>query len=224
MARKKDKQKAIAMRNKGMSYSQIKEKLGISKSTLSGWLYNMPLSEKRIRELRADNPIRIERYRNTMRIKRENRLTEVYKKVSKDIGKFSKRDLFLAGLFLYWGEGTKVQKSSTTLTNTNPSMLKFFIKWLELFNIKRKDLKIKLHLYSDMSIKQSLDFWSKELKIPISQFRKSYIKKTWSKSITYKNGFGKGTCCVTFDNRDLWEYIIMGMKYISEVGNKNIHP
>jgi len=224
MARKEDKQKAITMRKKGMSYSQIKEKLGVSKSTLSGWLYGMPLSEKRIRELQADNPIRIERYRNTMRIKKEARLKEVYEKVSKDIGNFSKRDLFLAGLFLYWGEGTKAQNSSVVLTNTNPAMLKFFIKWLELFNIKRKGLKIKLHLYSDMNIKQSLDFWSKELKIPISQFRKPYIKKTNSKLITYKNGFGKGTCCVMFENRDLWEYVIMGMKYLSEINNKNIRP
>ena len=217
MARKKDKQKALAMRKNGMSYSQIKEKLGVSKSTLSGWLYNMPLSEARIRELQADNPIRIERYRNTMRAKRETRLKEVYKKVTKDIGNFSKRDLFLAGLFLYWGEGTKAANSSVVLTNTNPAMLKFFIRWLELLSIKRKDLKVKLHLYSDMNIRQSLDFWSKELKIPISQFRKPYIKKTSLKSITYKNGFGKGTCCVMFENRDLWEYIIMGMKYISKI-------
>ena len=65
MARKIDKQKAIAMRKKGMSYSQIKDKIKVSKSTLSGWLSDMPLSEKRIRELRADSPIRIERYRNT---------------------------------------------------------------------------------------------------------------------------------------------------------------
>lgn len=225
MARKIDKQIAIAMRKKGMSYSQIKEKINVSKSTLSGWLQDFPLSEKRIRELRDNSPIRIERYRNTMRVKKEIRLKEVYKKVSKDVGSFSKRDLFLAGLFLYWGEGTKSSNSSTVLTNTNPAMLKFFIKWLELFNIKKKNLKVKLHLYSDMNIKQSLDFWSKELKIPISQFRKPYIKNTTLKSITYKNGFGKGTCCVMFENRDLWEYIMMGMKYISEMDNKNIiHP
>ena len=68
MARKEDKQKAITMRKKGMSYSQIKEKLNVSKSTLSGWLYNMPLSEKRIRELQADSPVRIEKYRNTSSI------------------------------------------------------------------------------------------------------------------------------------------------------------
>ena len=104
MARKLDKQKALEMRSKGMSYSQIKEKLGVSKSTLSGWLYDMPLSPKRIRELQADSPIRIEKYRNTMRAKKEVRLKGVYEKVRKDIGKLSKRDLFLAGMFLYWGE------------------------------------------------------------------------------------------------------------------------
>lgn len=224
MARKEDKQKAITMRKAGMSYSQIKDKLDISKSTLSSWLYNMPLSVKRIRELQADSPIRIEKYRNTMRAKREARLEEVYKKVAKDVGNFSKRDLFLAGLFLYWGEGTKAQRTSVTLTNTNPAMLKFFIKWLELFDVKREDMKVKLHLYSDMNIKRSLDFWSKELKIPVNQFRKPYIKKTQLKSITYNNGFGEGTCCVTVDNRDLWEYIIMGMKYISKFSNKNMRP
>jgi hypothetical protein len=224
MARKLDKQKAITMRKKGMSYSQIKEKLGINKSTLSGWLYDMPLSEKRIRELQAESPMRIEKYRNTMRLKKESRQNDVYKKISKDIGILSKRDLFLAGLFLYWGEGTKAQPGSTVLTNTNPSMLKFFIKWLCLLGVKKKDLRVKLHLYSDMNIEESSKFWSKELSLPLSQFRKPYIKKTELKSITYKNGFGKGTCCVMFDNRDIWEYIIMGLKYISKVSDQYIHP
>ena len=224
MARKIDKQKAITMRKKGMSYSQIKDKIKVSKSTLSGWLSSMPLSEKRIRELRDFSPQRIERYRNTMRSKKEARLNEVYKKVSKDVGSLSERDLFLAGLFLYWGEGTKRSNYSVVLTNTNPAMLKLFIKWLELFNVKRKDLKIKLHLYSDMNIKKGLDFWSKELKIPLSQFRKTYVKKTSLKSITYKNGFGKGTCCVMFDNRDIWEYIMMGLRYLENVSEKNFRP
>lgn len=217
MARKLDKQKAIKLRQKGLSYSQIKEKLGINKSTLSGWLYDMPLSEEKIKELRDFNPQRIEKYRNTMRNKKETRLEEVYKKASKDIGVFSKREIFLLGLFLYWGEGTKRASCSTQLTNTNPAMLQFFIKWLELLGVDKKDLKIKLHLYSDMNIKDSIDFWSKTLKISISQFKKPYIKETTLKSITYKNGFGKGTCCVIFEDRDLWEYIIMGLKYISKV-------
>ena len=220
MARKEEKYKALIMRRKGMSYNQIKEKLGVSKSTLSGWLKNFPLSEKRIRELRDNSPIRIEHYRNTMRAKRELRLKKVFEKASTDIGVFCKREIFLLGLFLYWGEGTKAQNSLVALTNTNPAMLKFFISWLELFNVKKEDLKVKLHLYSDMNIKKYTTFWSKELKIPKSQFRKPYIKKTNLKSITYKNGFGKGTCSVIVGDRDLWEYIMMGIKYISTISHK----
>ena len=216
MARKKDKQKAIAMRKKGMSYSQIKEKLGINKSTLSGWLYDMPLSEKRIRELRADSPVRIERYRNTMRIKRENKFANAYQEMSQKIKKLSSRELFLAGLFLYWGEGSKTTNAAIGLTNTNPNMLKFYIKWLDLLGIKRNQLRVHLHLYSDMNIKKQEKYWSEELSIPLSQFRKSYIKDTKFSAITYHNGFGQGTCSVYVGSEKLHKKVLMGLKYIQD--------
>ena len=72
--------------------------------------------------------------------------------MKKDIGKFSKRDLFIAGLFMYWGEGTKTFNTMTSVSNTDPAVLKLFIKWLNDFGIKKKDLGVKLHLYSDMDI------------------------------------------------------------------------
>ena len=74
MARRKDKERAIKLRLKGLSYSQIKEKIGLSKSTLSNWLSAYPLSEKRIRELRDWNPRKIERRRNTKAENRRKRL------------------------------------------------------------------------------------------------------------------------------------------------------
>src|SRR3989344_4892962 len=114
MAKNDLKQKAIKLRLAGHSYSQIKEKIRVSKSTLSGWLEKFTLSEKRIKELRDNNPRRIENYRNTMRKKKEARLRDIYATVSRDIGSLTKRDLFLAGLFLYWGEGTKSQNSIIT--------------------------------------------------------------------------------------------------------------
>jgi len=69
MARRLDKEKAIKLRLEGQSYSQIKAELGVSKSTLSGWLGDYPLSSERINELRAHSFKRIERYRNTMQRK-----------------------------------------------------------------------------------------------------------------------------------------------------------
>ena len=217
MARLKDKAKAIQLRKKGMSYGQIKNSLGISKSTLSGWLYDLPLSEKRIRELRDHNPMRIERCRNTKLKTRQNRLSNVFENVSKDIGKLSKRECFIAGLFLYWAEGGKTKNCTTVLTNTNPNMIKFFIRWLENLGVDKKKLKVNLHLYSDMNVKKQIDYWSKFLKLNTSQFRKPYIKESKQTNITYRNGYGQGTCCLIYDNRDISEYIKQGLKYIESL-------
>src|SRR3989344_489298 len=221
MARKEDKQKALAMRKTGMSYSQIKERIDVSKSTLSSWLYDMPLSEKRIRELRDNSPIRIEHYRNTMKKKREARLMASYKEVSKNIRTLSKRDLFLSGLFLYWGEGSKTRTAVSALSNTDPAVLVFYIKWLKNFGVKKKNLKAKLQLYKDMNVKILTKYWSKKLRLPKDAFNKPYIKNSNLSGLTYKNGFGHGTCMVWIANRELNDYILMGIKRLQDM---NIRP
>ena len=71
MARLVEREKALALRKQEMSYSQIKEILSVSKSTLSGWLKDFPLSKKRINALRGKNEKRIERYRETRRKTKE---------------------------------------------------------------------------------------------------------------------------------------------------------
>ena len=104
MARFKDKEKALALRKQEMSYSQIKNILGVSKSTLSGWLKDYPLSKERIDALRGKNEKRIERYRETRRRTKEKRLNEFYLEEKGKVFPLTNRDFFIAGLFLYWGE------------------------------------------------------------------------------------------------------------------------
>ena len=123
----------------------------------------------------------------------------------------------MGGLFLYWAEGGKTRSSTIVLTNTNPTMVIFYIKWLELLKVPKDKLKINLHLYSDMNIKEKVRFWSKTLKIPETQFRKPYIKKSESSSITYKNGFGHGTCCVVYENKPMCDYVLMSLKNIQDM-------
>jgi transposase-like protein len=218
MANKILKARAQEMRIKSeMSYSQIKEIIGVSKSTLHYWLRDYPLSEERIKELGPNSERRIERFRDTMAGKQKVKSDIAYKKVSKDIKRLSKREMFLCGLFLYWAEGAKTMNSSTMLTNTNPKMLKFFIKWLDLLNISKDKLKVFLHLYSDMNINKEINFWAKGLQIPKSQFRKPYIKKTLFTNITYKNGFGHGTCSILYGNKPIHDYVMMGVKRIQDL-------
>lgn len=217
MAKYKEKSEAISLRRKGYSYSQIKEKLGISKSTLSSWLEPYPLSEKRIRELRDNNPQRIERYINTMREKREKKFSDSYNKVQNDIGNLSNRELFLAGFFLYWAEGGKTRRSTLVFTNTDPGMLKVYIRWLFLLKVQSTRLRIKLHLCKDMNIRKEISFWSNQLGIDKTRFHKTLVKNSRMTDLTYKNNYGHGTCNVILNDTSLTMYVLMGIKFIANV-------
>ena len=214
MALREKKSEAIKMRKNGASYSQIKEKINVSKSSLSLWLHDMPLPEKRLRELRDWSAVRIEKFQNTMRGKRENRWKKVRERAAKDIKTLSKRELLMAGLFLYWGEGGKTMLASTSLSNTDPAMLRFFIHWLQTLSVSKDRLRVHVHLYADMNIKTELRYWSKALDLPLSSFTKPYIKTSNRSELSYKQKFTHGTCNVLYHNRDVSEYVLMSLDYI----------
>ncbi|MBX2866390.1 helix-turn-helix domain-containing protein [Candidatus Kaiserbacteria bacterium] len=215
MARREDKIKAIRLRKQGLSYSQIKEKLGVGKGTLSAWLRDMPLSRERLYELQKNEAV-IEKIREAKRRTRNQRLEEVYQKVSKDLGALSERDLLIAGFFLYWGEGGKSQDYSSTFTNTDPSMIRCYLRWIELLGIPKSQISVRLHLYSDMSIRREISFWSRETGIPRRFFRKPYIKESKYSDITFTT-FGHGTCDISVSGRDITEYVSQGLKRLSEM-------
>jgi transposase len=217
MARFKDREKALALRKQGKSYSQIKKILGLSKSTLSVWLRNYPLSKQRIQELRDWNEQRIEKYRETMRKKRQARLDKTYDEQKKIILPLTKREFFIAGLMLYWGEGEKARLQCVGVSNTDPSVIKFFIRWAtqSLWSQKHK-IRIQIHLYNDMNIKKEMNYWSRTLNIPLKQFNRPYIKNTSSERINHKGSFGHGTCNARISDVLLAEKIIMGLKTISD--------
>jgi len=207
----------MRLRKKGASYSQIREKLKVSKSSLSLWLRNMPLSEERLKELQGFNTVRIEKYRETRRRTREARWAKVREIAKKDIGSLSKRELFLTGLFLYWGEGGKTKVASTTISNTDPAVILFFVQWLKLFKVPRNRLRVHIHLYADMNVQKELQYWSKTLKLPLSSFRKPYIKKSNRAGLTYMQKFTHGTCNLIYDNRDVSEYILQALEHIRSI-------
>ena len=84
--------------------------------------------------------------------------------------------LYGFGLGLYWGEGTKANKDSVRLGNTDPELIDKFIRFLEtFFRISRHDLRFGLQIFTDIAPQEALDFWSKKLKIKPSQFYRPVI-------------------------------------------------
>ena len=216
MARRIDKDKAIRLRKQGYSYSQIKDTIGVGKGTLSGWLADYPLPDARIRELRDWSQQRIEHYRETRKKSRDAVFEKIYQQEKKKILPFSKRDLFIAGLFMYFCEGSKTQSATVQFTNTDPTLINAFLQWLEILGSPRKAVIIRLHLYQDMDIAKETLPWSKALDVSQMQFKNPYIKKSSLTGLTYKNGVGHGTCNAIVWDAKLWKRITMGLKVLRE--------
>src|SRR3989344_9817 len=172
MYRTEDRRKAVELRLEGLSYSEIKKHIFASNGVLSYWLKGYPLTKEQKLRLRGKKAVQIEKFREAMKKKRESRLLETYRGVQKQIGKITDRDLFVAGTFLYWGEGQKVT-GSVSVSNTDPNILKFCLLWLDkCFVVHRQNprLRIYLHLYSDMKVDDEIDYWKKVLAVDRAQF------------------------------------------------------
>ncbi len=128
--------------------------------------------------------------------------------------------MLIAGLFLYWGEGSKTARTLVSVSNTDPSVLRFFIDWLSILGVKKEKINVKLHLYKDMDEEKEKKFWARELGVPLKIFSRSYIKDSKMSGLTYKNGFGHGTCAVRVYNSDLERYIMRCLQYIRDINSK----
>ncbi len=213
------REQAIKLRLEGKTYGQIKQELGVSKSTLSDWLSKLPLSEAQIKILEENRllskDLSREKFIETFKNKRLLRLKNVLDTQIKYLLPLSKKELFLAGVFLYWGEGEK-RHGRFSIANTDPRIIKFALFWMtEILEIPKKEIKVRLHVYNDMEVDEVVGFWSKHLNLPKDQFRGPYVKKTTRQGLTYKS-FGHGTCQIYCHKVLLSEKVAMTIKAISD--------
>lgn len=116
--------------------------------------------------------------------------------------------LFGMGIGLYWGEGNKANKNIVKLGNSNPALLREFIKFLiKFFKIDKKDLRFHLHTFTDIKISDAYDYWIKELKIKKSQFYKPTVTIT-GKLGNYRNKSKFGVLTVYYANTKLRNILV----------------
>lgn len=198
------RERAIKLRlDEELSYAAIRKRLGVPKSTLSYWLRDFPLSEERILELRRNgwkkSEASREKFRATMRRKREERVRKVHEKWQGRFVGLSEDSHFVAGLMLYLAEGNKKNYARIELTNTDPGVVSFFINWLNKFlEIPCSRIKAELHLYENMDIQKEIDFWKRQLGFSENQFYKPQVRKLKKSSFSYRGSFGHGTCAIYF--------------------------
>jgi|SRR3989344_1890169 len=184
IAKQKERERAIKLRRKGLSYREILVQVPVAKSSLSLWLKSVKLlpghayriTEKRLAAARGGA------------LKKKNqRITltkEIKDKARAEIGQLSKRELFLIGVALYWAEGSKEKEhrpgGRIIFSNSDSEMVKFFLKWLlEVIELPKDKvyLNIVLHETSSHRIKEVKKYWLGKTGLSAEHFGKIYFKK-----------------------------------------------
>jgi len=104
---------------------------------------------------------------------------------------------------LYLGEGSKRQKNSVRLSNSDPTIISIFIQFLRVIcGVPEEKIKISLLLHPDIKTRETERFWSNHLNIPLGQFTKTTILKRRGNG-TYKNRSLYGVATVYVHNLKL---------------------
>lgn len=177
--------------NQGLSMMDISKKLACSPHKVSYWMERHELSRRSISDA-------------------------IYQKHNPNGDPFSIKSslsqadtmLLGMGLGLYWGEGTKANKYTVRLGNTDPALIKTFIRFLiEIFDVDKNKLKFGLQIFTDLDQTEALNFWCQELDVLPSQFYKVHV--TISGSIgTYKKKSKYGVVTVYFSNKKLRDLLV----------------
>lgn len=107
---------------------------------------------------------------------------------------------------LYWAEGGKKGINSVDFANSDPNMIKMFLKFLRnIYNIKEDKLRVYLFSYPNQSTKLLINYWSSLTSIPVSQFSKPYIS---SKGGTIHDKMKHGLIHIRYHDKRLLQLII----------------
>lgn len=198
MAKSLLKLKARELRRQGISVKYIAEELHITKSSVSLWVRDIILSIEQLEALRKSSLQGAERGRlKSALLQKERRIKQLEEHKSsgiKTIGALTDRELLIAGLALYWGEGSKKDRK-VQFCNADPQMVRFLLDWLQrCFGIELKELRCivginAIHIQREAIVKA---YWSKITGIPLEQFTKTSFKKVTNQKVydNFDNHYG----------------------------------
>jgi len=200
----KEKEKAIKLRKRGRSYSEILKEVPVAKSTLSLWLRSVGLAKRQKQRLTEK---RLAALLRGAQVKRNHRLAvtkEIKNKAKSEVGKLSNRELWLIGVALYWAEGSKerVKSSNIQFGNSDPQMIKLFLRWLrKVCKVPKKDITFEVYLHKTAAKRKRevQNYWVKITNFSLNQFQKVRWKKhnlNPKRKNIGKNYYGQLRVCV----------------------------
>lgn len=171
--------KSRELRQQGHSVREIAKMLSVSKGSVSTWVRDVQLTEEQQSAIFLkwkESSLIGSFVAGKLNKVRYMELRKSYQQEGRELARLRDPDFF-AGCMLYWGEGTK-SKTNCQITNSDPSLLLYFIGFLKkFFNVKNEDIRIGCHYYtcnglSNFEVEQ---YWIKKLGLPNFCFVKTSV-------------------------------------------------
>jgi hypothetical protein len=201
-----ERQEARRLRKEGRSVKEIQSLLGVSRSSVSLWVRDIPLTADQEAALRRRNPIYHGQFRGAAtnaRLGRERRSR--YQRRGRERAATADA-LYVAGCMLYWAEGDK-NRASVRLANSDPALVAMFVKFLRThFGVDDHRFRVTCNLFADHLPRQRHveDFWLQALALPRDCLCKTIVNR-YSKysQKKRKNRLRYGTCRVVVNSTEI---------------------
>lgn len=94
------------------------------------------------------------------------------------------KELNLAGIMLYWSEGSKSgNKHTVDFANSDPDMIAVFLNFIrKIYQIDENRLRVLLYCHADQDVDKLISFWSSLTNISKKQFSKPYVRDDFKSS------------------------------------------
>jgi hypothetical protein len=193
--RAKDDRHAEArrLREQGYAYNQIAAELGVSKSSVSLWVRDMPRPERlSYEECRKRQVEGVRRYWEDERPAREAQREAARAAAAAEIGALTPRELLIAGAIAYWCEGAKSkphnQQERVNFINGDPKLITFFLRFLDAAGIDPAQIRYRIYIHETANVAQAERFWLEVTGAYPAQFHHPTLKRHNPKTARWNTG------------------------------------
>jgi hypothetical protein len=202
-----------ALRLCGLTYSEIRDLIPVPKATLSNWCSSVILTPEQIRAIKERVPSQLgvpkdSQWRRRLEIERIRNEASVYALAHLD------DPLFVAGVVLYWAEGSK-SRNDVILANTDARTLRLFVDWVRRHLDDNAEFVLSLHLHEGNDEEAAQSYWRRAVRLPNAQFTKTYTKPRGSGH--RKNRLKHGVCRLRVRrSADHWNRIMTWIETVAD--------
>lgn len=174
--------RARELREQGFKYQQIAAELGVSKSSVSLWVRDLPHPERMsYEEICRRSAEGRRRYWAAERPIREAERQAVRLAAASEIGQLSDREVLIAGAVAYWCEGSKDKSyrriDRVAFINSDPALIRLFMHFLAVAGVGRERLICRLYIHQSADVDMAQRFWLDVTGLEPTQFAQPTIKR-----------------------------------------------